>query len=140
MKSVQKLLLVGTLAALASGCSGKASPEASITCSGSAGTTSFVNNLAMVQKTIQANDPGLGGDVPANGITATVISPTSAVQICEGDCLDGSGSFKQEQEVAVDDNGIFLYTVGIDPAQPFTGDIIEVFSAVDSCFTTITIN
>ena len=139
MKSVQKLLVVGALAALASGCSGKASPEAAITCGSSATVTTFVNNLAMVQKTIQADDPGLGGPVPANGITATVISPTSAVQICEGDCLDGSGSFKQEQDVAVDDNGIFLYTIGIDPAQPFSGDVIEVFSAVDSCFTTVTI-
>ena len=138
MKPV-KILLVGLLGATAAACSGKASPEVDITCSGGTFST-FVNNLAMVQKTVSASDAAAGGAVPANGITATVISPVASVQICPDDCLDGSGSFKQEQEVDTDDFGVFQYTIGIDPLVPFEGDIIEIFNAISApCTTTVTI-
>lgn len=139
MKAVVALMVAGALAAL-SGCSGKASPEARITCDSVDGVTTFTNNLAMIQKTVTSFDAGLGGEVPANGITATVISPVDSIQICEHDCLDGSGNFDTEQEVSVDDNGIFLYTIGVDPAFPFDGEILEVFSATDTCSTNITIS
>lgn len=137
MKAVQKLVLAVGAVAFVSGCSGKASPEVDITCSTSSNDQAFETFL-MIQKLVSAADSAIGGVVPANGITATVISPTSAIEICPGDCLDGNGSFRGEQEVTTDDFGVFLYTVGItDPTVEFSGDIIEVFSSTNTCFSQI---
>lgn len=137
MSAVQKLLCAGVLSVIAAGCSGRASPEVDISCGASPNTTTF-DTFLVIQKTVTASDVGSGTTVPANGITAKVISPTAAIQICEGDCADGNGSFKSEQDVTTDDDGIFLYTIGVvDQTVEFDGDLIEVFSATNACFTTI---
>lgn len=143
MKSLHWLVLAGA-AIVVAGCTGKPSPEADITC-GNVASVSYGGvpgdpvAFFMVQKSITASDAGAGGSVPANGIVATVTSPVESVQICKGDCLDGSGSFSQEKDVVTDDDAILKYTLGLDPNGPFSGSITESFNALNQCQTEVTV-
>lgn len=140
MKAVKILFVAAAFAA--AGCTAKPSPETTVTCGATEGIFYTGNPgdpvaYIMVQKSVALSDPGLGGEVPANGIIATIISPVDTVQVCKGDCLDGSGTFKQELDVATDDIGILKYTAELDPSVPFTGDLLESFHALDACTTAV---
>lgn len=143
MKSLHWLVLASA-AVVAAGCSGKPSPEAKITCGTFEGVSYNVPpgspvGFILVQKSITATDDGAGGPVPANGIVATVMSPVDSVQICDGDCLDGTGGFSQEKDIETSDDAILSYTLGLDPNGPFTGFVTESFNALNQCFTDVTI-
>lgn len=147
MKAVHGLFLVPAVFALAAVGCGKASPEAQLECVNTVdveftpGVTGTGGTLAagffLVQKSITMTDPGLGGDVPANGVIATVLSPVDFIQICEGDCLDGDGDFAQEQEVTTDENAILSYTLGLAPVSNFEGTIVETFNPQSRCETNV---
>jgi hypothetical protein len=126
-------------AALLAGCSGKPSPESEITC-GTVGSVTFGSPgtyLFQIQKTVTANDPGLGGPVPANGLTASVYAQVEEIEICEGDCLDGDGNFDNPQDVATNDDGILIYTLGVNATGVYQGSVIESFGADSVCTTEI---
>lgn len=142
MKAVLCSIVVS--AALLTGCSGKPSPEAEVTCLAS-DEVSYSQTLGgppafiLVSKPVAANDPGSGGAVPANGIVATVTSPVENIQICKGDCTDGSGSFETEKDVETNDDALLQYTLGLDPSSSVSVTIIESFNALSSCTTDVTI-
>lgn len=142
MKSLHWLVLAGT-AIVAMGCSGKPSPEAQIQC-GTVDGVSYIGadvGFFLIQKAITATDDGAGGPVPANGIVATVMSPVASVQICEGDCLDGTGGFSQEQDVTTSDDAILTYTLGLDPtAGSYEGVVTESFNALSQCQTDVSVS
>lgn len=130
--------------ALITGCSGKPSPETEITCNNSpqvsyTQTEGGAPGFFLVSKNVSASDPGAGGQVPANGITATVTSPVANVQICVGDCTDGSGSFGTEKDVDTNDDAQLQYTLGLDPSAPVSIEVVEAFNAISSCTTSVSI-
>lgn len=140
MKALTTLFLAGAVIASV-GCSAKPSPEADISCTATEAVqyTGTTTGFIMVQKSVQMSDPALGGAVPANGLIATVVSPVASIQICEGDCVDGSGDFAQDKDIETDIDGLLVYTLGLDPNGPFSGAIIESFNAISQCKTDVTL-
>lgn len=131
-------------AALLAGCSGKPSPEAEITCE-TADEVTYSQTLNgppgffLVSKAVSAQDPGAGGPVPANGITATVTSPIEQIQICKGDCTDGSGNFDTSKDVETNEDAILQYTLGLNPSANADVTVLESFNALSQCDTQVTI-
>lgn len=130
--------------ALVSACGGAPSPRTLVSCANTvevtypAGPGSPVA-FFQVQKVITVVDDAAAGATPANGLVAKVYSPVTSVQICDGDCLDGTGGFDTTQEVITNPDGILIYTLGLDPAFPFSGDILETFNATSQCTTSVTV-
>ena len=144
MKAVMTFSSLVLLVAVA-GCSARPSPEASVTCSeattltfsGAAGsTTDFV-----VSKGVLMNDQGLGGAVPANGIEVDIISPSGSVTVCPGECAgDAASEFDESIVIVTDDNAVLKYTARLSAdGGSFTGSISEVFNALSSCSTAVSI-